>query len=155
RATVTDANGWASNSLVHKIHVTGPLAASLAPANGSMFPLGTSLLLTAAVAGGEAPYAAEFYVNGQVAGSLSSPPFTLNLGVLPAGTYTCYVHATDSSVPTQEARSSTNRFTILPTLRVLPLGDSITFGAGAGGGYRAPLYQLLTNAGYSVDFIGT
>ena len=156
RATVTDANGWASNSLVHTIHVTGPLAASLAPANGSMFPLGTSLLLTAAVAGGEAPYAAEFYVNGQVAGSLSSPPFTLNLGVLPAGSYTCYVHATDSSVPGQEARSSTNRITILPpALRVMPLGDSITYGGGAAGGYRAPLYQLLTNAGHNLDFIGT
>jgi lysophospholipase L1-like esterase len=55
----------------------------------------------------------------------------------------------------QEARSSTNLITILPRLRVMPLGDSITFGAGAGGGYRAPLYQLLTNAGYSLDFIGT
>ena len=80
----------------------------------------------------------------------------MNLGVLPAGSYTCYVHATDSSVPTQEARSSTNRITILPpALRVMPLGDSITYGGGAAGGYRAPLYQLLTNAGYNVDFIGT
>jgi hypothetical protein len=75
--------------------------------------------------------------------------------VLPAGSYTCYVRATDSSVPTQEAHSSTNRITILPTLRVMPLGDSITYGGGAAGGYRAPLYQLLTNAGYTVDFIGT
>jgi len=79
----------------------------------------------------------------------------MNVGVLPAGSYTCYVHATDSSVPTQQAHSSTNRITILPRLRVMPLGDSITYGSGAGGGYRAPLYQLLTNAGYSVDFIGT
>ena len=155
RATVTDAKGWVSNSLVHTVHITGPLAASLTPANGSVFGFGPSLSLTAALAGGEAPYAADLYVNGQVAGSLSSPPFTLDLGVLPAGRYTCYVHATDSSVPMQEARSSTNLITILPRLRVMPLGDSITFGSGAGGGYRAPLYQLLTNAGYSLDFIGT
>jgi lysophospholipase L1-like esterase len=40
-------------------------------------------------------------------------------------------------------------------IRILPLGDSITDGAGAPGGYRAPLYQLLTNAGYKVDFVGT
>ena len=156
RATVTDAKGWVSNSLVHTVHVTGPLAASLTPANGSVFGFGTSLSLTAALAGGEAPYAADFYVNGQTAGSLSSPPFTMNLGVLPAGSYTCYVHATDSSLATQQARSSTNRITILPPqLRVMPLGDSITLGLSIAGGYRAPLYQLLTNAGYSVDFIGT
>ena len=42
-----------------------------------------------------------------------------------------------------------------PPLRVLPLGDSITFGFGSPGGYRAPLYQLLTNAGYNVDYVGT
>jgi lysophospholipase L1-like esterase len=156
QATVTDAKGWVSNSLVSTIHVTGPLAASLTPANGSVFPFGTSLSLTGAVAGGEAPYAAQFYVNGQVAGSLSSPPFIFNFGALPAGSYTCYVHATDSSMPRQEAHSSTNRITILPpALRIMPLGDSITYGAGAPGGYRAPLYQLLTNAGYHVDFLGT
>ena len=39
-------------------------------------------------------------------------------------------------------------------LRVMPLGDSITQGYGAPGGYRAPLYQLLTNAGFDVDFVG-
>ena len=39
-------------------------------------------------------------------------------------------------------------------IRVLPLGDSITYGLRVAGGYRAPLHQLLTNAGYSVDFVG-
>ncbi len=42
-----------------------------------------------------------------------------------------------------------------PPIRIMPVGDSITYGAGAPGGYRAPLYQLLTNAGFNVDFIGT
>ncbi len=45
-----------------------------------------------------------------------------------------------------------------PPLRIMPLGDSITYGAnndGVGGGYRYPLYVALTNAGYNVDFIGT
>ena len=37
----------------------------------------------------------------------------------------------------------------------MPLGDSITYGIPVAGGYRAPLYQVLTNAGYKVDFIGT
>jgi lysophospholipase L1-like esterase len=42
-----------------------------------------------------------------------------------------------------------------PPIRVMPVGDSITDGAGAPGGYRAPLYRLMTNAGYHVDFVGT
>jgi len=45
-----------------------------------------------------------------------------------------------------------------PPLRVMPLGDSITYGAnsdGIGGGYRYPLYVALTNAGYNIDYVGT
>ena len=42
-----------------------------------------------------------------------------------------------------------------PPLRVLPLGDSITYGASVAGGYRLPLYAALTNAGYVVDYIGS
>ena len=39
---------------------------------------------------------------------------------------------------------------------ILPLGDSITQGAGSsGGGYRAPLHTLLTNAGYRIRFVGS
>ncbi|MEZ0387988.1 MAG: GDSL-type esterase/lipase family protein, partial [Verrucomicrobium sp.] len=42
-----------------------------------------------------------------------------------------------------------------PPVRIMPLGDSITFGSSVPGGYRNKLYQLLTTAGYSVDFVGT
>jgi len=42
-----------------------------------------------------------------------------------------------------------------PPVRILPLGDSITYGAGTPGGYRWPLYQMLTSAGYSVEYTGT
>ena len=38
-------------------------------------------------------------------------------------------------------------------IRIMPLGDSITYGAA--GRYRNKLYQTLTAAGYNVDFIGT
>ena len=52
-------------------------------------------------------------------------------------------------------------------IKVMPLGDSITYGkysgtnildpAGAGDdiGYRMDLWELLTGAGYSVDFVGS
>ena len=42
-----------------------------------------------------------------------------------------------------------------PPVRILPVGDSITLGAGTSGGYRVGLYRLLTNAGYNLDFVGT
>ncbi|MGN0853625.1 MAG: SGNH/GDSL hydrolase family protein [Kiritimatiellia bacterium] len=43
-----------------------------------------------------------------------------------------------------------------PTVRIMPLGDSITYGSrSSGSGYRQPLYDLLVNAGYKPDFVGT
>lgn len=43
------------------------------------------------------------------------------------------------------------------TVRIMPLGDSITFGAGdsLGGGYRRFLWELLRDSGQPVDFVGT
>ena len=42
------------------------------------------------------------------------------------------------------------------TLRIMPLGDSITYGQGwNGGGYRAVLREKLVAAGYDVDYVGT
>lgn len=38
-------------------------------------------------------------------------------------------------------------------IRVMPLGDSITYGTA--GGYRDPLYQKLMEAGYPLQFVGT
>ena len=40
-------------------------------------------------------------------------------------------------------------------LQILPLGDSITQGAGAAGGYRDPLRTLLAGAGMQIQFIGS
>ena len=42
-----------------------------------------------------------------------------------------------------------------PIIRVMPLGDSLTDSYVVPGGYRAPLYQLVTNAGYNLGFVGT
>jgi lysophospholipase L1-like esterase len=39
-------------------------------------------------------------------------------------------------------------------LRIMPMGDSITEGVGAPGGYRRPLVDALTGRGYEVDFVG-
>ncbi|MEV0174169.1 ricin-type beta-trefoil lectin domain protein [Streptomyces sp. NPDC050803] len=42
-------------------------------------------------------------------------------------------------------------------LRVMPLGDSITWGVGSstGNGYRAPLWNSLAADGHPLDFVGT
>lgn len=40
-------------------------------------------------------------------------------------------------------------------LKIMPLGDSITEGVPVSGGYREPLYNLLKNAGYSTQFVGS
>ena len=44
-----------------------------------------------------------------------------------------------------------------PQTRIMPLGDSITRGGGSTGevGYRRPLYLLLQQSGYDVNFVGT
>jgi lysophospholipase L1-like esterase len=39
-------------------------------------------------------------------------------------------------------------------LQIMPMGDSITQGAGAGGGYRSPLFASLSAAGFQMEFIG-
>jgi lysophospholipase L1-like esterase len=48
------------------------------------------------------------------------------------------------------------------TIRIMPVGNSITAGEHYGfpsleerTGYRKPLYNMLTNAGYTVDFVGS
>lgn len=45
---------------------------------------------------------------------------------------------------------------VAPVVRIMPLGDSITYGSqSALAGYREPLYRLLVDAGYQPDFVGT
>jgi lysophospholipase L1-like esterase len=41
--------------------------------------------------------------------------------------------------------------------RIMPLGDSITWGDGSshGAGYRGELWQALSDAGYEVEFVGS
>jgi lysophospholipase L1-like esterase len=53
---------------------------------------------------------------------------------------------------------SVSRRDVVPAaVRLMPLGDSITFGYGdeANGGYRGPLGALLAGAGHSIEFVGS
>ena len=59
--------------------------------------------------------------------------------------------------------SSVETYTIVHTPRIMPLGDSITDGANTSTtpieaesvGYRKPLKEALSAAGYATDFVGT
>jgi hypothetical protein len=134
-AVVTDARGWTSNSLTHNINITGGLGATLFPTNNSVFNYGTSLTLTANVAGGTAPYTATFFVNDQPI-PFAAPPFSTNLGIAPPGSYTSYVAATDSGIPPAQIFSTTNVVTILEN----PLTITLTTPTnGQGGVVGVPL----------------
>lgn len=115
RATVTDARGWVSNSATHTIHITGPLAVTLTPTNGTAYNYGQPVTVTAVGGGGTAPYSVTFLVNNQPLGPLATPPFTTNLGVLAPGDYAVNALITDSGTPAPAlAESGTNVITILP-----------------------------------------
>ncbi|MEI7731234.1 MAG: autotransporter-associated beta strand repeat-containing protein [Verrucomicrobiota bacterium] len=79
------------------------------------------------------------------------PGTVVGLGITPVT-----ITATDSS---NNVATSTATITVggsaFPPIRIMPVGDSITYGTGAAGGYRNMLYQLLTNASYNVNFVGT
>ncbi len=55
------------------------------------------------------------------------------------------------------AQASTAAAAQVPTLRVEPLGDSITYGyqSSTGNGYRGPLWNELAARGYPLDFVGS
>lgn len=74
-----------------------------------------------------------------------------------AGTYAYFAVAVDSSVNHNRSKSEIKQFTVTPhepangTYKIMPLGDSITESSG----YRVRLWDKLTGAGYSIDYVGS
>jgi len=116
----TDVANQIDNFSLLLTAATPPLVI-LAPADGTSQLFGDPLILTATLNGGVPPYTVTFYTNGQSVGSLSST-YATNLGVVPVGSYTSYVHAIDSGSPATQANSTTNVITILPN----PLSVTLT-----------------------------
>lgn len=112
QARARDSRGWESVSAVHRITISGPLAVGLTPGDGTRLNFGAALLLQAEVGGGTPPYTLTFYTNDSPAGVVTAAPYELNLGRLPVGSYTSYVHAVDGSPTTQRAYSTTNVITV-------------------------------------------
>jgi acid phosphatase type 7 len=107
------------------------------PANGQVILSSTAVSATAAVNSGTPPYWVNFYTNSgpgntdfEFAGStITSPPYTLNLGFLAAGTYNIYADAVDADGFGVTAHSRTNSFIV-----VNPLTATLT-GPVNGGSY--------------------
>lgn len=134
RASVTDARGWSSNSATHTVHITGPLAVTLAPTNGTTYNYGQPLILTAVGGGGTAPYSVTLFVNDQPLDALTVAPFTTNLGVLAPGSYATSARITDSTTPvSQQSDSATNIITILPNPLLATLTNPTNGQSGVSG----------------------
>jgi pectate lyase/predicted neuraminidase/lysophospholipase L1-like esterase len=63
--------------------------------------------------------------------------------------------ASCSATTTTTSASTTTAIPACAPVTIMPLGDSITLGTGAPGGYRGNLYAALNDGGYDVDFVGS
>jgi len=136
------------------LRVTGgnppSLVASLTPNDGTTLVYGDSLTLTASMTGGVPPFTVTFNTNGQNLAPLAGV-YTTNLGVLPVGSYTCYVFATDSAMPAAAAYSSTNVITVVPN----PLTVTLTSPANGQNVTAGETFFLMANASVGTPVVIT
>ena len=122
------------------------------PTPDQAFLPGASISATATVASGTPSYTVNFYTNYNggaygPAGTASTSPYTIDLGILAEGTYTIYSTVTDSASPTPGTDTSvTNTFTVdgtLPTLAATGIVDNQSGG---------PVQEDTTLVTYTVTF---
>jgi enterochelin esterase-like enzyme len=98
-----------------------------------------------------------FGFNISYSGTNAKPTgFTLNgssneATASPSTTLTPIITSTPTSTPTSTSTATTTPTTI----KIMPLGDSITDGMTVAGGYRIKLWSLIKNNGYAADFVGS
>lgn len=110
-------------------------ATATVPLNGLGYPSGTPLVATVNVVEvGTAPFTVEFWLDGVLAGTDTTSPYSLNLGVLSVGNHTFYAKVTNSSAPATTAFSTVSIFSIAPqTTTTTTLASSVNpsiYGAG-------------------------
>jgi acid phosphatase type 7 len=130
-----------------------------APANGTAFLPGASIMATTLVQRGTAPFTVEYFTNSGVgntvfasAGSSATAPYNVSLGSLSLGKYNLYAVVTDSASTPASTNSLTNTFTVADRITVTltaPEPDA-TFE------YTAPVVGAAAVAGgtppYAVQF---
>lgn len=94
-------------------------------------------------------------------------PIVVGKGSIELQVYTATVTSTTASAPIVETTPAStpsqgdNTETETSTIKIMPVGDSITWGysyalnGGSVGGYRKYLYHELTKLGYNVDMVGS
>ncbi len=102
-------------------------------------------------------------VDGVVVAGCTGP--VLDLPPLAEGAHTVQAFAVFADGTQTAGRTTTLTVAwpdsfVSPTIRIMPLGDSITHGVVGGGGsyqggYRQKLWEMMTSAGYNVDFVGS
>jgi lysophospholipase L1-like esterase len=134
-----------------------PTVSLVSPVQGAHAVSPASICLAAAAADADGTVASvEFYEGTNSLGTDSLAPFVLKLTNVSAGTYNFTAVATDNLGAS--STSSVVSVTILTNgapIKIMPLGDSTTAGYTTPGGYRIELWSLLTNAGVTIDFVGT
>jgi hypothetical protein len=106
------------------------------PENALAYPSGVPVQATVTVAEvGTAPFAVQFWVDGALAGTATTAPYSLDLGVLANGTHSIYAKVIDSSTPTAiSAFSAAHIFSVAPaTGTTTALASSVnpsTYGEG-------------------------
>lgn len=136
------------------------LAGGAGPQNIAGAPEDTSppstLRITLDTTGGAGNWAATYYVNDLLLGSVA------DLNAVLIGSVGIAVYNGDGNANFQSFELSVVAEETTEPLRIMPMGDSITVGYTnadwTGGafefGYRSGLYTLLSNAGYNFRFIG-
>ena len=117
--TATDSGNQIDNFFLQVV-AGSPLSLACtlsAPGPSTVFLSGTPVTAEAAVRAGTAPYTVQYFASSGAGntiflpvGSSATPPFNVNLGSLPAGTYNLYAVVTDSAGSPAQATSATNTF---------------------------------------------
>jgi lysophospholipase L1-like esterase len=140
-----------------------PVSVPVVTPSYSYVNVGSTTTLTAS-AFGTPPISYQWYYGNSftpIAGATNSPLTLSNIQPLHSlGNEGAYSVSAQNALagPFMSANPAQASVIVLPPVppvKIMPLGDSITYGMGAPGGYRAPLYQLCVNTNFNVNFVGT
>ena len=149
RAFATNMQDSGEASATFTIALPTVATPTISPAGGS-FAVPATVTLASTTAGATIRYTTNGTTpTNTTASTLYAGPFSV------AATSTVKARAFASSMNDSAEASATFTITALPTVtKILPLGDSTTYGLGTSNnsGYRLPLWTLLN--GYNVNFVG-
>jgi lysophospholipase L1-like esterase len=130
-----------------------PTVRITAPAFGTHFGEPATIELVAEAGDLDGTIASvEFLSGASSIGKVTSPPYKVTWNAVPAGVYDVTARAVDSTGASSTSAGIQIR---VGTLRVMPLGDSLTDGKDVPGAYRIELWRQLQSAGRTVDFVGS